>query len=345
MQYLMKTSPKQISLFTEDELTSSQVDSPASPTQWQASDLEKTMSDTSGQRCLERFEKFSRHGLWAKTFSALLIGQEGWYSTRCRLTWKLKGTKYNRMYFQLVPSTHRTEETEFGLLLKTPSAMDSYSENLTKKEQKFGNSGTLAQEVQSGFIYQRGLLPTPTAIQREHPERVQALKETGVTSMFSRANGEARPNSIIDHLQFHGMLPTPTAMDSTNATATMKSSQVKEGSMHSVTLCRAMAMGMLPTPRAQEIENSKQRIKENRIDSITTMAKLGMLPTPQAADGGKLGGNENQDSLTKRARLETGTTSQLNPQFVMEMMGFPPDWTELPFLNGETSQSKQEATQ
>jgi hypothetical protein len=134
-------------------------------------------------------------------------------------------------------------------------------------------------------------------------------------------------------------------MDSTNATATMKSSQVKEGSMHSVTLCRAMAMGMLPTPRAQEIENSKQRIKENRIDSITTMAKLGMLPTPQAADGGKLGGNENQDSLTKRARLETGTTSQLNPQFVMEMMGFPPDWTELPFLNGETSQSKQEATQ
>jgi site-specific DNA-cytosine methylase len=65
-----------------------------------------------------------------------------------------------------------------------------------------------------------------------------------------------------------GMLPTPTAMDSSNATATMKSTQVKEGSMHSVTLTRY---------------------------------------------------------------LQTGKNSQLNPRFVAEMMGFPPNWTELPF--------------
>jgi hypothetical protein len=309
----MMTSQRQISLFTEDELTSSQVDSHANPTQWPESDLEKKMSDTSGRRCLERFEKFSRVGLWAKTFSALLIGQEGWSSTRCRLTWKLKGTKFNRMYFQLVPSTHRTEETEFGLL------------------------------------------PTPTAIQREHPDRVQALQETGATSMFSRANGEARPNSIIDHLQFHGMLPTPTAMDSTNATATMKSSQVKEGSMHSVTLCRAMAMGMLPTPNSRDFKDAqtpekyqarKEKWAEKGINlqlSLPQLVKNQMLPTPMASDcGDKVTGLETQDSLTKIAREITGKTSQLNPQFVMEMMGFPPDWTELPFLNGEMNPSKQE---
>jgi hypothetical protein len=29
----------------------------------------------------------------------------------------------------------------------------------------------------------------------------------------------------------------------------------------------------------------------------------------------------------------------------MEMMGFPTDWTELPFLNGEMNQSKQEGMQ
>jgi hypothetical protein len=40
----------------------------------------------------------------------------------------------------------------------------------------------------------------------------------------------------------------------------------------------------------------------------------------------------------------TGKTSQLNPLFVLEMMGFPPNWTELPFLNGETNQSKQPGT-
>jgi hypothetical protein len=42
---------------------------------------------------------------------------------------------------------------------------------------------------------------------------------------------------------------------------------------------------------------------------------------------------------------QTSKCSQLSPQFVMEMMGFPKDWTELPFLNGETNQSKQEETQ
>jgi hypothetical protein len=35
-----------------------------------------------------------------------------------------------------------------------------------------------------------------------------------------------------------------------------------------------------------------------------------------------------------------GTTSQLNPLFVAEMMGFPTDWTLLPFLNGEMNLSK-----
>jgi hypothetical protein len=94
----------------------------------------------------------------------------------------------------------------------------------------------------------------------------------------------------------------------------MKSTQVKEGSMHSVTLTRAMAMGMLPTPMSSDC-------------------------------GNKVTGLENQDSLTKRAREITGKTSQLSPQFVMEMMGFPTNWTELPFLNGETNQSKLEETQ
>lgn len=34
------------------------------------------------------------------------------------------------------------------------------------------------------------------------------------------------------------------------------------------------------------------------------------------------------------------STSQLNPRFVAEMMGYPPDWLELPFLNSESNQLK-----
>jgi hypothetical protein len=207
----------------------------------------------------------------------------------------MKGTKFSRLLFQLQPKTHRTEEIDVGLLLKTPCSADAYTEGMSKKEQKFGNSGTLAQEVQTGFIYQRGMLPTPRAA--EFPNSKDHIEKGKIDSLVTMAN--------------LGLLPTPTVMDSTNATATMKSTQVKEGSMHSVTLTRAMAMGMLPTPQAQE--------------------------------GEKITGLENQDSMTKRVRQITGKTSQLNPRFVAEMMGFPPNWTELPFQSGEQNQSKDTA--
>jgi hypothetical protein len=229
----------------------------------QESDSAKKMRDISGRKCCEQLEKFNHVGLWVKMFADLLIGMEGWYSTKCKLIWKLKATKSHRFYFQLAPSMLPIEETGFGLLLlKTPSAMDSYSENLSKKEQKFGNSGTLAQEVQTGFIYQRN------------------------------------------------MLPTPTAMDSTNATATMKSTQVKEGSMHSVTLSR-WANQILPTPVAGEYRDTGEKVKGN---------------------------NYKQQNLTRTIANNSedwiGKNSQLNPLFVEEMMGFPPNWTTSPFQNG-----------
>jgi hypothetical protein len=210
-------------------------------------------------------------------FAASLVGMEGWFSTKCRLTWKLVGTKSSRLYFQLVPSMPRIDETGFGLLptpkateieedydqwqarmrasgnpknvgktttnigtmaksgmlpkpslLKTPTAADAYTGNLSKKEQKMGNSGTLAQEILTGFAQrQRGLLPTP--VKSDYQPRWKTENWNGNSDLPSVVNG------IL------------------------------------------------------------------------------------------------------------GTHSQLNPQFVMEMMGFPPDWTELPFLSGETNPSKPEA--
>ena len=71
------------------------------------------------------------------------------------------------------------------------------------------------------------------------------------------------------------------------------------------------------------------------------MAKRGLLPTPAAMDFKKRGNQPNWDggdlvSTMHKMTNQTGKTSQLNPQFVAEMMGFPTNWTELPFLNGET---------
>jgi hypothetical protein len=236
----------------------------ASHTQPLGSDLEKKMNATCGPKCVDSFGRFNRNGLWAKTFSALLIGQEGWFSRRCRLTWKVKGTKYNRMYFQLRVSTLPTNEIGFGLL---------HSE----------------------------LLPTPESFDwnsARHPE------------LWEKDKKKYAEKGINLHCNLRQMA----------------------------------RLSLLPTPRAQEIGNSKQRIIKGKIDTLPTMAKLGMLPTPRNRDykgarstealeaSGRTATNSLPDSFS-----QTGKTSQLNPLFVGEMMGFPPNWLELPFQNTETN--------
>jgi hypothetical protein len=235
----MMTSQKQISLFTEEKSTSLLEDFPANHTQHRGKDWEKKTNVIYGQKCLEQLEKLNQGTLWGKTFLALLIGMEDWYSKRCKLTWNLKGTKYNRLYFQLVPSTLHIGENECGLW------------------------------------------PTPTSVQRNHPERVIGLKEKGATTMMSRKNGEQRPNSILDQAMFNGLIPTPTASDNRNR----------------------------GNPQDPCVKN---RLEKGKQVGLTMMV----------------------DGL-------------LNPQFVMEMMGFPNDWTLLPFQenNGMKNQSKEEETQ
>jgi hypothetical protein len=66
---------------------------------------------------------------------------------------------------------------------------------------------------------------------------------------------------------------------------------------------------LLPTPTLQEYTNStfpKSQLNRNHV--------VGFL---------------------MREGISAG--SLLNPRFVAEMMGFPPNWTELPFLSGETN--------
>lgn len=67
----------------------------------------------------------------------------------------------------------------------------------------------------------------------------------------------------------------------------------------------------------------------------------GMMPTPSARDWKgctnpgvkKVNGNVYGETLPDTVKKVTGSTSQLNPLFVEEMMGFPLMWTALPFLS------------
>lgn len=267
----METSKKQISLFTEDKSTSLPVDSPANLIQQQGKDLEKRMTDISGRKCLEQFERFSHVGLWAKTFGGLLIGMEGWYSTRCRLTWKMKGTKSNRLYFQLAVSTLPTEEIESGLL---PTITRTDAQNFPNKLE----TGTI-EKNESGYTFVR--------------------KKDGM-----------RFGASIREVVQTNLLPTPDTQnhrDPNNLRQITKEAATR-GSKRGISLHHALGMGMLPTPTASE-------------------------------GGTKMTGNDKeQKSVLKIVKQTYGKTSQLNTLFVGEMMGFPENWTVLPFLNGETNQ-------
>jgi hypothetical protein len=164
-----------------------------------------------------------------------------------------------------------------------------------------------------------GLLPTPLA---------QAMEQTNFEAYDARMErlvkkGHKPFTMPLDQMALRGMLPTPTAIDSTNSTVTRKSTQVKEGSMHSVTLSRYILKNpLLNTPTASDKNGGCTRINQKlQLGTSLVNEMHGVLNQPN------------------------GKTSQLNPQFVLEMMGFPTDWTELPFLNGEANQSKQQETQ
>ena len=100
------------------------------------------------------------------------------------------------------------------------------------------------------------------------------LETSGRTSMHEAEDGEKNPNGLTDFLDFHGLLPTPTARDWKGA----------------------------PT-----LENFERKGKNPR---------QGSLPDFFA---------------------QAGRSFQLNPLFVTEMMGFPVNWTVLPFLPGGNS--------
>ena len=249
-----------------DELTFLAVDSPANHSALQGNERDQMMNAICGKRCLELSESVIPVGSWARTFAGLLIGRTDWYSRKCALTWKISGTPSNRLFFLLVPSTLPTDETEFGLLLKTPTAMDGLVVS-GKKNPKSGDSGTLAQEVMSEYkptMEKIGLLLTPTTSEPVHDlEKFKARME-------KYPNGTTMPNLAT---QIHQLLPTPTAQ------------QAKANA-------------------------SIDRGKNNLSDRVATKYEIG------------------------------GKTSQLSPRFVEEMMGFPKNWTALPFQSGEAKASK-----
>lgn len=299
----------------------------ASRTAQQENDLERRMTATSGRKCLEQFERFDRVGLWVRTFAGLLIGMEGWYSTRCGLTWKLSGMKFSRFYFQLVPSTHRTGATEYGLL-PTPLASDikgGDSNTVTLKKGRFvRTSKASGTEFGAKIQHVAKLLPTPAAIDANGPKNLRASTIKGLEKGWEK-------DMSLTHKAMLGLLPTPRANDSE------KRGQISADPRNG--LPGQAVNGLLPTPTNSMVTYQDFEQAKYHSSKRPEYGKI-MIPTPTAssdAKGGCTRPNEKRQNDTLAHSIhgmvgEPGKTSQLNPRFVLEMMGFPPDWTSLPFL-------------
>jgi hypothetical protein len=165
------------------------------------SDEARKMTATSGRKLHAFCPKSAPVGLLAR----MLLDTSVWGSTTCYLTWKAKVTKQSRLYFQLVPSTPHTDETECSLW-PTPTASDGTTGAIigkndifritsTGKPRKVNQNGTdgsvgLARLVQ--------LWPTPTASQDWKPIRPLAPSEANGShgTMLVGAVGHQEPQNV-----------------------------------------------------------------------------------------------------------------------------------------------------
>ena len=99
--------------------------------------------------------------------------------------------------------------------------------------------------------------------------------------------------------------------------------------------------GLLPTVQTQGLKVCNKEGK-------TEFLNLSLIPTPTSSDSNagthKESKKRNRSTELKNLfAMRAGKTSQLNPLFVAEMMGFPLDWLTLPFLspNGEEKALKR----
>ena len=203
-----------------DGSTSSQEVFHASPFPLPAGERVRRTAVTSGLTCSVPFTRSGPVGLLVRT----LVASSRWYSPARRLTWdvsplcserislytvsgrntssrpsavilSVKDIPSSRYLFRLVPSVPRTEGTVSGLL-PTPIASD------------FKVRGPGSQQKGLPESIREMLLPTPTATEIHHWQRVERWKRQGRTSMHETEDEEKNPNGLTDFLDFHGLLPT-----------------------------------------------------------------------------------------------------------------------------------------
>ncbi len=194
---------------------------------------------------------------------------------------------------------------------------------------------TVQQEGQDGICSARPL-PTPNAMDIAHKD--MEINERG---RRNPKKGKTDHSLGLEDMAVAQLLPTPTALDKGGGRI---NKSLSPNAAERPTLALAARKGLLPTPCSIEATKFTKTINPNSQmgQGLTALAVNGLLLTPMAADGMRANmkmqalknhNKENANLAEQIAHKVGGGTSQLNPLFVEEMMGFPLMWTALPFLS------------
>lgn len=166
---------EQLTLFPED--------SHASRSVLPGSEEARTMTVTSGQRCLELYRNSGQLGLLVK----MLLGSSIWRSTRCLLTWKVSATPAKRLLFRLAPSMPHTEEAD-AQFWPTPRAQEwkDVVTSLPPSRIKDKGKDNLTQRVARSLLY-----PTPTARMGKAPSNTETRQ--GAPDLQTVVGGQLNP--------------------------------------------------------------------------------------------------------------------------------------------------------
>ena len=290
----MKTLPKQTSISGTERSMFSPEDSHANPSPSLVEERERTITATSGLRCFERYGRYTPLGSLVKT----LLESRRWWSPAKSLRWDAQTIFSKRItYIEKKADSHSTKSAQTSKPKDIPSNRLLFQLAVSERPTKGIESG---------------LLPTPNAM--DIPHKDMEINERG---RRNPKKGKTDHSLGLEDMAVAKLLPTPCSIEATKFTKTINpNSQMGQG------LTALAVNGLLPTPTAMEIKHS------NRVKGLKEKGAKGLY----SRKNGALRPNGLTDFLDFNNQVGGGT-SQLNPLFVEEMMGFPLMWTALPFLS------------
>ena len=311
---LTKPTQQTESLFTTASLSPSQV-----------KERERMTTVISGLTCSGPYMKSGPIGSLVRT----LLASSRWSSPVRRLKWEVNPLYSERVSLYLKDDSNMLLKP-FAVILNAkdiPSSRYLYrlvpsvhltdgiefglSPTVTAQDYKRRGPGSRQQGLPE--IIHGMLLPTPVATEIHHAERVRKWKSMNLSSPHAQIAGEKNPNGLTDFLDFYGILPEPIP-DNTELENT-------DGNNLEESILQWLAEGqVMPTPTARDWKGAP---------SLENLKKRGKIPQK----------NSLPDFFAR-----TGKSFQLNPLFVAEMMGFPPDWTVSPFLGEDRHPLKDTGT-